>query len=110
MDKYNFLSEQEKNEIESFYKNEVMREAVKKILLMGIYENGVMKAGVSHNPQMNWALGLAWETNGTSVTNEKIGSDLRAIAEGIKSVEIAFKELEKFKKAVKSPIKGNPAR
>lgn len=97
-DKYNFLSDTEKNAIESFYANETQREAVKKVLLMGIYQNGVMKAGAKHNPQMNWALSLAWDTDGSASNTENVGSSLRIIAEGIKSVEVAFQELAKFKK------------
>lgn len=110
MDKYNFLSSEEKQLIESFYKNEKMREAVRKILVMGIEQNGVMKAGVTHNPQMNWALSLVWGQGGELVDDAKVGSSLRTVAEGIKFVELAFKELEKFKKEEKPEKKANPAR
>lgn len=110
MDKYNFLSQEEKLLIESFFKNEKMREAVRKVLCMGIHQNGVMKAGVTYNPQLNWALSLAWTTEGKLEDNEKIGSSLRSISEGLKFVELAFQELAKFKKEEKPEKKANPAR
>lgn len=110
MDKYNFLSSEEKLLIESFYKNEKMREAVRKVLCMGVQNNGVMTAGVTYNPQMNWALSLAWGTDGKLVDEKVVGSSLRTIAEGLKFVELAFQELAKFKKEEKPEKKVNPAR
>jgi len=110
MEKYTFLNDIEKQLVEAFYKNETQREAVKKVLLMGIYNNGVIRSGEVHNPQLNWALSLAWNMDGTSETNEKLGANLRAVAEGIKSVELAFKELSKFTTIEPVKEKKNPAR
>src|SRR5574343_299835 len=108
-EKYYFLSDLEKELIEAFYKNETQREAVKKVLLMGLYQNGVMKAGVKHNPQMNWALGLAWKMDGSRADAEDVGRTLQVVAEGIKSVELAFQELSKFKKPEAEKARKNPA-
>lgn len=110
MDKYNFLNQDEKLLIEAFYKNEKMREAVKKVLCMGIQENGVTKAGATYNPQLNWALSLAWSVEGKLVDEVVVGSALRSIAEGLKFVELAFQELAKFKQEDKPVKKVNPAR
>jgi hypothetical protein len=110
MDKYYFLSAEEKQLIETFNKNEKMREAVRKVLLAGTYENGLLKAGVKADPTMNWALSLAWKTDGTRAESQMVGESLQIIAEGIKSVELAFKELAKFKKEEKPKEKVNPAR
>lgn len=110
MDKYYFLNDIERELIEAFYKNETQREAVKKVLLMGIYENGVMKVGTKHNPQLNFALSLAWNTDGTRTDPKEAGESLQIVAEGIKSVELAFQELAKFNKPVEKPVKKNIAR
>lgn len=110
MDKYYFLNDLEKELIEAFFKNETQREAVKKVLLMGIYNNGTMKAGIKHNPQLNWALSLAWKENGERVDPLVVGESLQIVAEGIKSVELAFQELSKFNKPAPIAEKKNKAR
>ena len=109
-DKFYFLNDIERELVEAFYKNETQREAVKKVLLMGIYNNGVMKAGIKHNPQMNWALSLAWKPDGTRSDALEVGESLQIVAEGIKSVELAFKELSKFNKPAPVTAKKNLAR
>ena len=93
MDKFE-LNDQEKILVEAFYKNEVQREAVRKILLFGVYSNGVIKSGGKHNPLMNWALALSRDIDLAS--NEKLGENLRAVTEGIRCVENAFNEMSKF--------------
>lgn len=92
-----YLNDIEKEQIEAFYKNEVMREAVKKVLLAGIYQNGTLKAGEKAEPNKNFALYLASQPG---IANEVLGADLKAAAEGIRVVETAFKELGTFNKLV----------
>lgn len=109
MDKFHFLTDIERELIEAFVKNETQREAVKKVLLFGIYSNGVIKAGLKHDPTMNWALALSADMDRAS--NEQLGANLRAVTEGLRVVEHAFVELSKFDKGEpKKESKGNPAR
>ncbi len=102
MDKYHYLDEVEKSLVESFYKNEKMREAVKKVLLAGAYENGVLQPGKAHNGNMNWAYGLPWDSNGFPISDQALAMEVRTIAQSIKNIEIAFqKELPSIRVAEK---------
>lgn len=112
MDKFNFLSELEQTLVEAFYNNETQREAVKKVLLAGIYQNGVLKAGEKHNGNENWVYSLPWKSDGQNpVSNEVLGSEVRAIAEAIRAIETTFIHvLPKFKKVEPVEKKKNQAR
>ena len=88
-----YLNEQEVLEIERFCANEVMFEAVKKVILQHIYSQGVMAKGKKHNPLKNRALVLV----DAEVTNEKLGSKLRALWEGVNALEGGYAELTKIK-------------
>ena len=92
------LNEIEKAKINQFLEDEVMKEAVKKVLLADIYDNGVLKEGEPANKQ-NWVFGLVMNEAGQDYkqTNEEIGEKLRACIEGIRAVELGFKHLEEFK-------------
>lgn len=96
-----YLSDIEKAELNKFATNKVMFEAVKKVLLAGIYQNGVLKAGEKAEPLKNFALGLAFKPG---ISNEMLGADLRACAEGINTVELGFKKICEISVPVKSPI------
>lgn len=110
MDKYYFLNDLEKELVEAFYKNETQREAVKKVLLMGVYNNGVMKPGEKHNPSVNWALSHVWDEKGVLADPVVVGRAVQLGGEAIRSVELAFQELSKFNKPVEKPVKKNNAR
>src|SRR5437868_469867 len=90
MDKHPFLSELEKTLVEAFYNNETQREAVRKVMLHGLNEQGVLRAGLKHDPKHNWALMYATRDD---LTNEQLGADLRASAQGIMFVERAFADM-----------------
>lgn len=112
MEKYNFLTELEQTLVEAFYNNETQRDAVKKVLLNGIYRNGVMTAGQRHNANENWVYSLPWKADGqNTVSNEQLGADVRAIAEALRAIETVFvHELAKFNKAEPKEPKKNQAR
>lgn len=112
MEKYSFLSDLEKTLVEAFNNNEAQKDAVKKVLLNGIYGNGVIKPGAKHNGNENWVYSLPWGNDGVSVSNEKLGAEVRAIAEGIRAVETIFLyEFPKVKeKQEEVKVKKNPAR
>lgn len=105
-----YLNDLEKELVEAFYKNETQREAVRKVLLAGVYQNGTLKKGEKANANQNWALGLALNANSDKIPNEQLGANLRAVSEGIRVVELAFEELSKFRKDDKITKKTNPAR
>lgn len=98
-----YLNDLEIVEIERFCGNTVMFEAVKKVLLQHLYTQGVITKGQSHNPLKNRALVLV----GADIDNEKLGSQLRSLWEGVNALEGGYNELEKIKskkeKAVVTP-------
>lgn len=86
-----------------------MKEAVRKVLLQGIYDNGVIKKGKKHDPRTNWALSLAWDKKAETMTDEQIGKKLIAVAEGIRFVETSFDKIGSYKKAEPVTPKKNNA-
>lgn len=93
----------EKEKIILFNDDEVMVEAIKKVLLASIYDNGTLRKKVKAEPLKNGALGLAFLALGgrAVITNEQLGEDLRALAQGVNLLETGFKELGKIKKVEK---------
>jgi hypothetical protein len=105
----NILSDVEKLRLQDFLNDQILVEAVRKVLLFGIYYNGTLKSGQEADSQMNFALGLVAAK--ADISNEELGADLRACAEGIRMVETGFKQLEKFKEIKNDkPEEKNPAR
>lgn len=104
------LSEEEKVELlMQFNANEKMKEAVKQVLLAGIYSNGVIKPGEKHNPMLNWAMSLVFNTD-DRINNEQLGAKLSALAEGIRFVESAFDKIADYKKTPAPSTGTNKAR
>jgi hypothetical protein len=104
------LSKEEKVELlKQFNANEKMKEAVKQVLLAGIYENGVIKEGQKHNPMLNWAMSLVFNAD-DRLTNEQLGAKLSALAEGIRFVESAFDKISDYKDAKPASTGKNQAR
>jgi hypothetical protein len=106
-----YLSDEEMALIDQFVKNNKMCEAVRKVLLAGIYYNGTLEKGQRAIPTKNFALGLYFSTKG-DISNEMIGQDLRACAEGITVVENAFNKLigMAIKEKEETGAESNPAR
>ena len=88
------LTDIEKQKIQRFLEDKITANAVKKVLLYGIYYNGVLNAGLEIDPTINFALNLAFKKE--HVTDEQIGRDLRACAEGIRLVESGFVQMGKL--------------
>lgn len=107
------LNEIEKSEIEKFVANKTMFEAVRKVLLQGIYFEGVLKDGQKAMPLKNFTMELANSSANVQgmISDEALGQNLRAKWEGIRTVEIGFKELEQMiQKVEKKEVKTNQAR
>jgi len=102
------LTEAEQNLIISFNSNTEMKESVKKVLLRGIYENGVIKKGKKVDATKNWALSLGLNQP-VSVSNEAIGAKLVALSEAIQFLENAFSQLSGYKKAEPAEPQTNKA-
>lgn len=106
MSKY-YLNSIEEDQLSHLAENLTLLNAVKKVLLEGVYSNGVLVAGENAESGRNFALSLAFSKE---ASNEQIGADLRACAEGIRIIESGFKELEKFKVVTPEVDSKNEAR
>lgn len=103
----NFLDVAEVLAIQSFVDNDRQREAVKKVLLFEIYNNGTLKKGEEPTPLRNSFMGVAM----THDDPLKVGQRVMAMAEGINFLEAGFKQLSKYsKKEAVGGKGGNPAR
>lgn len=93
------LNDIEKAEVLKFIENRTMVEAVRKVLLSGVYFNGTLRAGEKAEAGRNFALALVVQklANNEEISNELLGQDIRGAAEGIRLVEIGFSQLDKFK-------------
>lgn len=92
-----YLNDVELEKVIAFNEDEVMKEAVRKVLLEGIYEVGVLKPGEAADGR-NWAFNLAG-LNDMAMDDDKVGSLLKATAKGIGALEDGFKRIAEFKHA-----------
>src|SRR5579863_5024417 len=97
-----YLSDLEKTEVSRFNDNVVLKEAVRKVLLNGIYNTGVLKKGQKAEPLVNWA--LSFLGSNPNLTDEELGQELRGYHWGIQALESAFKKLEAIKVEVVVPV------
>lgn len=95
----NVLTDIEKDKLKQFQDDDVMREAVKKIILTGVYSNGILKKGESADPLRNFALGFV--SNQGHLDNAIIGQQLRAGWEAINMLEVGFSNIADFKTETK---------
>lgn len=104
-----YLDDAEKAALEQFWTNERMREAVRKVLLFALYNNGTLKKGKKADPTHNFTLGLVSNAEQLGLDNEKIGAQLRAAWEGIRTLENAFSNIAQYQVEDKPSKKSNPA-
>lgn len=105
------LSDQEKLAIQMFMDNEVQREAVKKVLMFGVYHNGTLRKDQPADPLLNFTLGLVSNAAELKMSDADLGSQLRAAWEGVQFVELAWSMMSSYKKdAPEKSKKENPAR
>ncbi len=103
-----YLTDVEVDLVIAFNENPQMKEAVRKVLLAGLYENGVLRAGKPANFKQNVAFGLA--SHRGDFTNEQLGADIRAVFEGGAIVENAFDKISSFVREPKEKGQQNKAR
>lgn len=102
-----FLTGKEQNLLEQFANHEEMVDAVRKVLLFGLYNSGVLQKGKPHDPLKNFALSIACVKNATP---EEIGRDVKACWEGINELEMAFNRINMYKSIPMPEKLKNPAR
>lgn len=88
------LSPVEISKIELLAQDDVLIGALKKVLLFGVYYNGVMMKGEAPNSLMNFALRI---DENSILTDAQVGAILRAKTEGIATVEGGFNVIDSFK-------------
>ena len=89
-----YLTDIEKDALVQFNQHAVMFDAVKKVLLAGLYENGRIEAGKDPAATRNAAFGLV--AQGREFSNEELGADLRALWQGVNALEMGFKKINEF--------------
>ncbi len=102
-----FLDKKEQEKLEQFANDEIMFQAVKKVILFGIHNSGVLLKGKTVDPMINFALTLACIKG---AKNEDIGADVRAAYQGINALELGMKDIEMYKSEKMPEFKQNPAR
>lgn len=102
MEKY--LSELEIVKLETLCADEVMLEALRKVMLQGIYTHGVMAPGVVADPLKNAAYSLAAEAMNNPIPDELLGQHIRAQWAGLNALENAFRDLKKLKSKKDEPV------
>lgn len=99
-----YLSDLEIVKIETFMADTVMAEAVRKVLLSGIYEHGVVKAGQKHDPLQNGALALAALSTNNPIPDEQLGQHIRGVWAGLNALENAFRSLSNITSKKAEPV------
>ena len=89
------LTELEKDKLAFIAGDEVMFEAVKKVVLSSVYFDGTLNKKGIPDPQKNFCLALA---SRPGAKNEELGAELRASLAGVQLLEKGFQDLEGFRK------------
>lgn len=108
MDFNDILDDNEKQALIQFNSLETMKQAVKKVLLAGLYENGTIQPGKPVTPTRNGA--FYFVSSVVNAGNEEIGAELRALWQGVNALELAFNKIGEFVPEQKADPKPNQAR
>ena len=92
-----YLNEIEIEKIEKFYEDKILVEAVRKVLLQGLYTHGVNKPGEKPEPLLNGAFSLVSMSTNNPIPNELLGEQLKAQWAGINALHNAFEDLRSIK-------------
>jgi len=101
------LTETQIQKIEQFCKDSVMYEAVRSVLLAGIYSHGTVEKGFTPDPLINGAFSLVSLSPTNPIPDEIIGQQLRAQWAGVNALKNAFDRLSDIKsedKGILSPL------
>lgn len=100
----NQYTELEVSKIEQFCADTEMYNAVKKVLLAGIYTHGTVQRGFTPDPLKNGALSLVHLSTANPVTDEVLGQHIRGVWEGLNALQNAFQNLNNIKSEVKEVV------
>lgn len=101
-----FLSDLEKDKLRVFVQDEVMKEALKKVLLEPILNMGVIKEGES-SIERNWVFGI--DPKGI-MKDEDFGRAVKIRTEAIIMLGQAYNKLSELEPILEEAPKKNPAR
>lgn len=101
-----FLSELEQNKLQTLADDEIMLEAIKKILFDGILNQGVQRSNEASLQNRNWVFGL--DQTGT-MSDDEFGRAVRVRAEALVLVERSFSEILTLKLREEKQETVNPA-
>ena len=105
------FSDVEVSALKLFADNEITREAVRKLLLYGITQQGAFEKGKPVDPTRNFALGIVQLAEQQGLGHDAVGKRMTAVFEGVQFLESAFQEIDLFKTIhEEEETKGNPAR
>lgn len=93
----NILTDLEIVKIEAFCADEAMYNAVKKVLLAGLYTHGVPQKGEKHDPLINGAFALVSLAGDNPIPDEQLGAHLRGTWFGINALENGYRALNSIK-------------
>lgn len=99
-----FLTDIQKAKIETFCADKEMMEAVRKVLLAGIYEHGTVQKDYTPNPLVNGAFSLVALAPNNPIPDEILGQQLRAQWSGINALKNAFDKLESITSGTEGDI------
>jgi len=103
MEAFNYLNDIEKSEIEKFVENKTQFEAVRKVLLAGIYFNGTLTAGEPADARKNFLLAQLTQPIMENAPIAEYGSHAKSLVNGVKLIETGFNDFEKFRKVETEP-------
>lgn len=111
MNDFYYLNDIEKQQLEKMLENPTLVEAVRKVILSGVYFDGILDAGQPSNPLKNFMLGKLSQPQALMNDDKHLGALARSTIDAISMVETGFSELQKFKKVdTKAEDKKNKAR
>lgn len=100
----NQYTELEVSKIEQFCADTEMYNAVKKVILAGLYTHGTVQRGFTPDPLKNGALSLVHLSTANPVTDEVLGQHIRGVWEGLNAMQNAFQNLNNIKSEVKEVV------
>lgn len=92
-----YLTELEKAKIETFCADKDMYDAVRKVILAGIYEHGTLPIGRTPDPLQNAAFHLAALSVENPIPDEQLGAHIRGMFAGVNAMTVAFSRLDNIK-------------
>lgn len=103
----NYLNDRELAAVQRFLEDETQLEAVRKVLLSGVYLDGKLEAGKPADPLKNFILARFSSQQAQLLPVEERGKQLDVIINAVSLVESGFQALEKLK-PIKSPVEAKP--